>query len=74
METPLSFGTPELVNEKVILPHPQEIKTCEVVLEGRVIKEKLPYLDAWYIGDKSYDELTRPIFVTETVHLMKKVD
>ena len=64
----------ELVNEKVIRPHPEEIKTCEVVLEGRVIKEKLPYLDAWYIGDKSYDELTRPIFVTETVHSMKKVD
>ena len=60
------------MNEKVILPHSEEIKTYEVVLEGRIIKGKLPYIDAWYVGDKSYDELTRPVFITEAIHTIRE--
>ena len=63
-----------LVKQKVIHPHPEIIKTCEVVLEGEIRKEKLPYLDAWYAGNKSRNELTRPIFVTESINLMKKLN
>ena len=64
----------KLEKENVFHPHTERIKACEVVLEGRIIKEEVPYFDSYHIDKKSADEKNRSIFVTEAIHMMKKVD